>query len=178
MRRANSLSRKSRSDKKDALMRVGGSNDQPLFDPAGLSIVKPPTRATAVGALFYCIAVICKPGPANSTILLVKLSYRLFWLAPVFLSWGCASVLDEDGALAIARYGIEEDGRIVVDARVNGQGPFNFALDTGASISVVFDRLSDELGLQPVPGKTLMIHGILASGQVPIGGHQSTGSWP
>ena len=79
-------------------------------------------------------------------------------------------MLDEDGALAIARYAIEEDGRIVVDARVNGQGPFCFALDTGASISVVFDKLSKELALEPIPGKTLMIHGMLASGQFPLVG--------
>ncbi len=99
---------------------------------------------------------------------MVKLKFRLLWLAPVFLSWGCATVLDEGGALAITRYGIEEDGRIVVDVRVNGQGPFYFALDTGASISVVFDKLRDELALEPVPGKMLMVHGILESGVFPL----------
>ena len=98
----------------------------------------------------------------------MKLNYRVIWLIPVFLLSGCASVLDEDGALATARYGIEKDGRIVVDVRVNGQGPFHFALDTGASISVVFDTVSDELALEPVPGKPLMIHGILESGEFPL----------
>ena len=98
----------------------------------------------------------------------VTMKIRAIWLATALLLSGCASVLDEDGALAIARYGIEQDGRIVIDARVNGQGPFSFALDTGASISVVFDKLSDELALEPVPGKTLMIHGILASGEFPL----------
>ncbi len=114
------------------------------------------------------MAIVCIPGITSSTILPVKPSYRLIWLAPVLFSWGCASVLDEDGALAIARYGVEKYGRIVVDARVNGQGPYCFALDTGASISVVFDKLSNELALEPVPGKTLLIHGILASGEFPL----------
>lgn len=98
----------------------------------------------------------------------MALKLGTIWLALALSLSGCASVLDEDGALAIARYGIEEDGRIVIDARVNGQGPFSFALDTGASISVVFNKLSDELALEPVPGKTLMIHGILASGEFPL----------
>jgi predicted aspartyl protease len=82
--------------------------------------------------------------------------------------WGCASVLDEDGALAIAPYDIDENGRIVVEARVNDQGPFAFALDTGASISVVFDEVRNRLELEPVPGKTVLIHGVLASGSFPL----------
>lgn len=77
-------------------------------------------------------------------------------------------MLDEDGALAIAPYDIEKDGRIVVEARVDDQGPFTFALDTGASISVVFDELRNELSLEPVPGKSVMIHGMLASGKFPL----------
>ena len=93
---------------------------------------------------------------------------KIIGLAPVFVLWGCASVLDEDGALAIARYDIEENGRIVVEARVNGQGPFEFALDTGASISVVFDEVRNTLELEPVPGKSVMIHGVLASGTFPL----------
>lgn len=98
----------------------------------------------------------------------MKQNYNVVWLAPVLALCGCASVLDEDGALAIAPYDIKENGRIVVGARVNGQGPFRFALDTGATISVVFDELRNELALQPVPGTALMIHGLLASGRFPL----------
>ena len=60
----------------------------------------------------------------------MKSNLKVIGLAAVFVLWGCASVLDEDGALAIAPYDIKENGRIVVEARVNGQGPFAFALDT------------------------------------------------
>ena len=98
----------------------------------------------------------------------MELKLRFIWLAPALLLSGCASILDQDAALTIAPYSIEENGSIVIDARVNGQGPFAFALDTGASISVVFDRLSDELGLEPVPRIVLKIHGILASGVFPL----------
>lgn len=89
-------------------------------------------------------------------------------LAAVFLLSGCASVLDEDGALAIAPYKIEENGRIVVAARVNDQGPFDFALDTAASISAVFDDLRYELGLKTVPDKVAIIHGAVATGTYPL----------
>ncbi len=123
---------------------------------------------TAVATSFPGTAIVCILSVTSSTIRVVTLNYRLVWLAPVILSWGCASVLDEDGALATAAYRIERYGRIVVDARVNGQGPFRFAIDTGASISVIFDELSKELALEPVPGKTLLIHGILASGEYPL----------
>ena len=82
--------------------------------------------------------------------------------------WGCASVLDEDGALAIAPYEIEESGRIVVEARINNQGPFDFAIDTASSISIVFDELRDYLQLDPVPGKQVVIHGAVASERFPV----------
>ena len=59
------------------------------------------------------------------------LGYAAFLALP-----GCASVLDLDNALAIAPYRIEDNGRIVVEARVDGHGPYDFVLDTGASISV------------------------------------------
>jgi predicted aspartyl protease len=98
----------------------------------------------------------------------VKPNLIIIGLALVFVLWGCASVLDEDGALAIAPYDIKENGRIVVEARVNGQGPFAFALDTGASISVVFDELRNRTALEPVPGKTVKIHGVVASGEFPL----------
>jgi hypothetical protein len=98
----------------------------------------------------------------------VKLDLKILGLAPVFVLCGCATVFDQDGALAMAPYDIEDSGRIVVEARVNGQGPFAFALDTAASISVVFDDLRDELALEPIPGKAVFIHGIVASRRFPL----------
>ena len=98
-------------------------------------------------------------------IIWVKPSFRVLGLASVFALSACASVLDLDGALAIAPYHVENSGRIVVEARVNGQGPFDFALDTGSSISAVFDELRDELALEPIPGIKVIVHGAVASGQ-------------
>jgi len=110
----------------------------------------------------------CTSASTHSTILSVRPNLKIIGLAPVFVLWGCASVLDEYGALAIAPYDIEENGRIVVEARVNDQGPFAFALDTGASISVVFDEVRNTLELEPIPGKSVTIHGVVASGKFPL----------
>jgi len=98
----------------------------------------------------------------------VEPTYRIIGLAPLLLLWGCATVLDEDGALAIAPYDLRDDGRIVVETRVDGQGPYAFALDTAASISVILEDLQHELALDPVPGKSVMIHGAVASGRFPL----------
>ena len=95
----------------------------------------------------------------------VKTYFKIPELAVVFMLSGCAAVLDLDGALAIAPYHIEESGRIVVEAHVNGQGPFDFALDTGSSISAVFGELRRKLALEPIPGITVLIHGAVASGK-------------
>ena len=81
---------------------------------------------------------------------------------------GCAGVLDLEGALAVTPYRIEENGRIVIEARVNGEGQFNFALDTGASISAVFEQLNDKLELERIPGKVVIVHGVVSSGKFPI----------
>lgn len=77
-------------------------------------------------------------------------------------------MLDEDGALAVTAYDIKQNGRIVVNVEVNGAGPFQFALDTAASISVIFETLRNELQLDAVPGFAVVIHGIVASGQFPL----------
>ena len=98
-------------------------------------------------------------------IMCVKPYFTFLELAAVFVLSGCASVLDLDHALAIAPYHIEGSGRIVVEARVNGQGPFDFALDTASTISAVFYELRDKLELEPIPGKVVIVHGAIASGR-------------
>jgi predicted aspartyl protease len=86
-------------------------------------------------------------------------------LAAVVMLSSCATTLDLDGALVAAPYRIDRDGRIVVDAAVNGKGPFEFILDTAASISAIFDDLSDQLSLDPIPGVVVRVRGVVASGE-------------
>jgi len=91
----------------------------------------------------------------------------LFSVASVGIC-GCASTFDVDGALAVAAYRIEQNGLIVIEARVNDRGPFTFALDTGASISFLFDELTNELAIEPVPESSILVHGAVASGEFPL----------
>lgn len=99
----------------------------------------------------------------------MKSNFRIPGLAAaLFTLWGCAAVLDEDGALAVAPYQIDPTGRILVDVLVDGEGPFEFALDTGASISVIHDRLRDALALEPIPGQAVIVYGAVTSGRFPL----------
>lgn len=98
----------------------------------------------------------------------MKLDLRTVLWATIILLCGCASTLDLDGALAITPYHIVSGGRIVVEVRVNDQGPFHFALDTGASISIIFNELRNTLGLELVPGASVGILGLVDSGRVPL----------
>jgi len=99
----------------------------------------------------------------------VRVKLNLIFLLLVFITVlnGCASTLDQDDALAVVPYHIVSDGRIVVEARVNDQGPFAFALDTGASISVIFDKLRDELELE-TSSQSVIIHSLFASDTFPL----------
>lgn len=98
----------------------------------------------------------------------VRPYFKLLKLTAFLALSGCAGALDLDGALAMTPYRIEPSGRIVIEARVNDEGPFNFALDTGASITAVFHELRDELALESVPGKLIVVHGAVATGQFPL----------
>ena len=81
---------------------------------------------------------------------------------------GCANILDQNAALATTPYYIEDSGRIVIEAAVNGRGPFEFALDTAASISVIFDELQHALDIEPLEGQEVIIHGAVASNRFPL----------
>jgi hypothetical protein len=93
---------------------------------------------------------------------------KIAGVALVLMLCGCAATLEEDGALAVVPYQINGDRGIVVEASVNGQGPFAFALDTAASISVIFDDTSSKIRLEPASEKVIVIHGLVASGEFPL----------
>ena len=89
-------------------------------------------------------------------------------IVALLLVSGCASILDEDGALAVVPYRISGSGQIVVTTAINGKSPFVFAFDTGASISVIFDRARENLGLECVADRDVVIQGMVGSGTFPI----------
>jgi len=101
----------------------------------------------------------------NLMIRLVKLG-----LACLALS-GCASelILDEDDALAVIPRQFSGSGHIVVETRLNGVGPFRFAIDTGASISVVYEHARAELGIEPIRNIQVNVLGMTGSGVFKLG---------
>ena len=62
---------------------------------------------------------------------------------------------------------LDHIGRIVAPVMVNGQGPFRFIVDTGASWSTVSPRLAQTLGLNPAAELPLKVNGITGTADVP-----------
>jgi predicted aspartyl protease len=58
-------------------------------------------------------------------------------------------------------------GRIIVPITVNGHGPFQFLLDTGANRTVLTPRLVAELGLQISRDDTVTLNGVTGAEVVP-----------
>ena len=83
---------------------------------------------------------------------------------------GCASrlVLDTEGALAVIPHRISDTGYIVVETRLNGLGPFRFVIDTGASISVIYERARARVGIEPLPHTSVHVFGISGSDTFPL----------
>ncbi|HKD46956.1 MAG TPA: retroviral-like aspartic protease family protein [Rhizomicrobium sp.] len=72
----------------------------------------------------------------------------------VLLSAAAARAAD----LAKLPYRIGSDGRVSTDVFVNGQGPFNFVLDTASSRTMLFEHLRQELGLAPSSTDMLKVY--------------------
>lgn len=90
--------------------------------------------------------------------------------AAMLLLAGCAAelVVPEDGALAVIPHEVASSGHVVVETRVNGRGPFRFALDTGASISVLFDHGRAAAGVSAIPGEHVRVLGMTGTGLFPV----------
>lgn len=57
-------------------------------------------------------------------------------------------------------------GRILAPVHVNGQGPFPFLIDTGASRSAIAPRLAARLGLEPDPTQRVILRGTTGDEEV------------
>ncbi len=60
--------------------------------------------------------------------------------------------------LAKLPYRIGADGRVSTDVFLNGQGPFNFVLDTASSRTMLFEHLRQQLGLLPADTTMLKVY--------------------
>lgn len=84
---------------------------------------------------------------------------------------GCASdlVLDRESALAVIPRQVSDTGHIVVEASLNGLGPYRFVIDTGASISVVYESARAKVGIEPLPNIQVRVFGIAGEDLFPLG---------
>ena len=98
------------------------------------------------------------------------MGFRFGLLVALILAAGCADqlVLDDDGALVVIPHQVGSQGHIIVKVTINDHGPYRFALDTGASISVVFDKTREETGLELLAGEQVLVHGMIGSGHFPL----------
>jgi hypothetical protein len=62
---------------------------------------------------------------------------------------------------------LDRIGRLMAPVYINGQGPYAFVIDTGASRSVIAPHIAVALGLQPDPLKSLELRGVTGAEVVP-----------
>jgi predicted aspartyl protease len=83
---------------------------------------------------------------------------------------GCASelVLETEGALAVIPRQVSDTGHIVVETTLNGIGPFRLVIDTGASISALYEHALAKVDIEPLPNIKVHVFGIGGSGLFPL----------
>lgn len=64
-------------------------------------------------------------------------------------------------------YRFDYDGWITVQARVNGEGPYDFIVDTGATLSVVFSNLESDHIFPEIGGEPRRILGLIEANDLP-----------
>jgi predicted aspartyl protease len=77
-------------------------------------------------------------------------------VAAIALSLAGASVHAD--TIADLPYRIGGDGRVSTDVFVDGQGPFNFLLDTASSRTMLFEHLRQKLKLEPSQAGSLKVY--------------------
>jgi predicted aspartyl protease len=89
------------------------------------------------------------------------------WAVPVsgaahFFAGGRASQVPR-GASNVpqpARFRVDDDRGLLISVWVNGRGPYVFAIDTGAGLNVVSERLVNAAGLRTTPTSPTLVGGL------------------
>lgn len=90
----------------------------------------------------------------------------LLFAAPVYAETPGAFADDVPPVASTVDAGFDLANRMTVPVKINGQGPFQFVIDTGADRTVVSKELAEQLGL-PKNG-TAKLHAMGGSGEVNI----------
>ncbi|MEL6113177.1 MAG: retropepsin-like aspartic protease [Pseudomonadota bacterium] len=65
-------------------------------------------------------------------------------------------------------YRLDERGRMIVPVKVNGEGPFDFILDTASSRTLIFENVRRALEIEFIDDRTTFVHGATLSQRRPI----------
>lgn len=85
--------------------------------------------------------------------------------AVALIAFACAAAQGARAApLASVPFYINEEGSMSVSVFVNGNGPYEFVIDTGATMSLVFENLATIEDFTPTGGPLRRVIGILGSG--------------
>jgi len=105
---------------------------------------------------------------------LQRLLVYIFWAVSSANLIGCttnpvapAMTIESNPNAVTVPYRLSSAGRIVIDVAVNGTEPQPFVLDTGASVSVLYNDFAEDIGLTPT-GDTVLIRGLVAVGRRPV----------
>ncbi len=93
----------------------------------------------------------------------------LSWLVAALLLTGCAAelVLEKDGALAVIPREDRSSTHLLVDTMVNGEGPFRFAIDSAATISVIVESTAKAANIETNTDTRVLLRGMTGSGTYP-----------
>lgn len=86
---------------------------------------------------------------------------------------GCASSAPGGGAtrpvpVAEIPFRFDYQGWITVAAAVNGAGPYDFIVDSGATITSVFANLAARQSFSPTPERSVQILGLIGARELPV----------
>jgi serine protease DegQ len=76
---------------------------------------------------------------------------------------------DEDGKTYQVPYRLTVPKHIMIRAKLNGKGPFNFILDTGAPAMFITEALAEKCGVKPDKTHWGMLDTLVIEGGVPVG---------
>lgn len=87
----------------------------------------------------------------------------------VFCWAGAALAYPMNGARPVAEipYRIDYEGWVTIDITVNGKGPYAFIIDSGATITAVFENLAVEQTFSPADRPPIRVLGLAAAKNLP-----------
>lgn len=91
----------------------------------------------------------------------------LSWLGLAGLAAAAANPMADQPPIAQAPYRLDYQGWITLDATVNGLGPYDFIVDSGATITAAFQNLADRQPFAPASRAPIRILGLTGARELP-----------